>query len=1571
MAGLKFDITGDNGNMLSALHGVQKGVRQTQQVVEQSGQGIEQMFAGIKSAAVSALGAFSAQQFASKVMDVRGQFQQLEVAFETMLGNAEDANRLMTQLVKTAAVTPFDLQGVANGAKQLLAYGIQADDVNDTLVRLGDIAAGLSMPLNDLVYLYGTTMVQGRMFTMDLRQFQGRGIPIADELAKQFGVAKEKVGELVTAGKVGSEEMKKAIISMTSEGGKFAGLMEKQSHTITGQISNIEDAIDNMFNEIGKKSEGGINTGLSLVSKLVENWETVARVLGTVATAYGISKAAIIAYNVYQTIHNRLLQEAALQSKLAAMNNITLSNSAAMAAARTTLFSASIKGLTSAIAANPVGALTVGLTTLLSVIQLVNTDTDKMAVYTDKFGKDAATTLITLDTYANTLLGLSEGHDKLKLSGSTSKKVLEELNAILSDYGITQIKELDNIDSVNAKREQAIQLIKEESIERQRLNDIDAVSQEYQQAIQDAQNQLMNDLGNAVYNKTGDTLLNKIFGSAEEIRENASAISMIIGEVVRNNMNLIVNKSGEEYDKGMDQIRSKIQKRMKAIGLSDEAINSQWADNSLLKADDIIQKYVNSVQNATEAQEKHLDMVNKSAEAERNAASASVDYGDKIAALERKLQGPTDGVHQLYKNIRELMSQYKDNTIGFHINFDGKFPSWMGKMGIPELERLSKRFAAIGANLKDGGSVLVNGRRYTKQQALQRSADYAEAAENKQTKQDEKEKEAKRKAEEEAKNNESKKKKYASEAKRRKDEERREKERIAEEIRGRNKAIKDYENVVLEQQKETELNLRQQNIDLDEESYEKEVEQINLNYDRLMAENDKRRKDMIEALKDNKVNKWLNKNPKATKIQQENYRNSLNLTENNLSATQKAQLGEYDAIAEKQKAKAQKDLYTKLLGEFQDYEARRTQINADFDKKRKDLESMPANTKGRELAIEELEKKRKESIKSVNDEEVSKIRESSTLFIDLFGDAADKSDKEIRKIITETEELLSYLKATKTSDITPNFGFTTEQLKALKASPEQIKAITEQLERLKQAAKSSNPFKQLAEDLKNLFSKNKEGKGESTEAKLKKLGASAAETAEMIGGIASKLSNMFDAAGNTGMADAMETLSDAMTSVSNIGKGFAQGGIIGGITAAAGEAIGFVTKAFQASARHAEALKKIQVDILSQQRAYNLSLLEEKLNFEQSATVFGNLDYTKATNAVDVLREAYSKLNTELKGSFSQQRNFKNGFIFWGKKLFDYSDIQKAYSGLADIQIKTGHKKTGLFGWGKGKDLYSSILDVYPQLIDSAGNFNKKLAESIIGSREFNGQGKEALQNMIDLYDKTQEAAKQLKDYLSGIFGDLGNNMTDALVDAFKNGTDAGKAFGDSISKMLENIGKQMIFQTLFSGIIEDANNKMLDVMKNQSMSADSKFKNYVDILDTMTSQILGQQGTFNDLMSRYKGMAADKGINLFGSENEQQSASANGNSSITYEQSTNLIALITAGNISRDQIKDIFSTIMASAGTLTAFSSSTNSAVLEIKNLMIYSNSHLEDILKYTKSIYSEFSDKIDSVNKNLMEIR
>lgn len=211
-----------------------------------------------------------------------------------MLGSAEQADALMQQLTCTAATTPFGLEDVAQGAKQLLAYGFEAEKVNETFIRLGDIAAGLSVPLNDLVYLYGTTMAQGRLYTQDLNQFTGRGIPMIGELAKQFGVAESKVKDLVEAGKVGFSEVQKVIEGLTNEGGKFGGLMEAQSKTITGQISNIEDAISMMFNEIGHQNEGIINTTLSGVSHVVENYERFGRILLGLVATYGVYKTAIM-----------------------------------------------------------------------------------------------------------------------------------------------------------------------------------------------------------------------------------------------------------------------------------------------------------------------------------------------------------------------------------------------------------------------------------------------------------------------------------------------------------------------------------------------------------------------------------------------------------------------------------------------------------------------------------------------------------------------------------------------------------------------------------------------------------------------------------------------------------------------------------------------------------------------------------------------------------------------------------------------------------------------------------------------------------------------------------------------------------------------------------------------------------------------------------------------------------------------------------------------------------------------------------------------------------------------------
>ena len=302
MAGLHFDITGDNSNFIRKLHECENGVRNTSKQIEQSGLSIEDLFNRMTKAAAAFGAGFTAKELISNIAQVRGEFQQLEVAFKTMLGSEEKANALMQQLVKTAAATPFDLQGVANGAKQLLAYGENVENVNDDLIRLGNIAAGLSQPLGDIVYLYGTTMTQGRLYAQDLNQFTGRGIPMIRELAKQFNVAENKVKGLVEAGKVGFPEVQKVIMSLTNEGGMFYNLMQEQSKTITGQISNIEDAIATMFNEIGKANEGIINDALSGVSYLVENYEKVGRVLLEIVGTYGAYRTALMVTSSLQAL---------------------------------------------------------------------------------------------------------------------------------------------------------------------------------------------------------------------------------------------------------------------------------------------------------------------------------------------------------------------------------------------------------------------------------------------------------------------------------------------------------------------------------------------------------------------------------------------------------------------------------------------------------------------------------------------------------------------------------------------------------------------------------------------------------------------------------------------------------------------------------------------------------------------------------------------------------------------------------------------------------------------------------------------------------------------------------------------------------------------------------------------------------------------------------------------------------------------------------------------------------------------------------------------------------------------
>lgn len=552
MAGTSYQIFGDASNLLTELKKSEKAFTDLNKTAERSGQGIDDVMnklEGLASIAGVSFGAAGMAALAKKVADVRGEFQQLEIAFGTMLGSTDKANKLMIQLTNTAAKTPFDLQGIAQGAKQLIAYGVAAEEINSTIVGLGDVAAGLSLPLNDLVYLYGTTMVQGKMFTNDLKQLQGRGVPILDALADQLGIAKNEVSEYVSAGRVSADVFKAAMLSMSQEGGKFAGLMAAQSASITGQISNIQDGIAMMFNEIGQQSEGAINGILSGVSALVENYEVVGKSIVALAGTYGMYKAALVVVAALENARN-------LQAKFVVVNNGKQIGLMKLLTAATWKQVKAQLASNAAMLANPAVLVTAGIVALVGAIvglnKLISISADEMG----RANKQHQKRIEKIDEEKNKayeLIGVIEDETSSYYELAAARGELNELEAfkgmnvksMTGEQIRARIKEWEELEiaAANAKK-------KEDAI-----NIVGSARQKYVQADGTLQNE------------------DKVLESAKNARK------LLIDEEVGN---LPV-----EYDARIKYIQDRIKEEEELLKQSNEKLaelESSWWDRATGKA---------------------------------------------------------------------------------------------------------------------------------------------------------------------------------------------------------------------------------------------------------------------------------------------------------------------------------------------------------------------------------------------------------------------------------------------------------------------------------------------------------------------------------------------------------------------------------------------------------------------------------------------------------------------------------------------------------------------------------------------------------------------------------------------------------------------------------------------------------------------------------------------------------------------------------------------------------------------------------------------------------------------------
>ena len=595
-------------------------------------------------------------------------------------------------------------------------------------------------------------------------------------------------------------------------------------------------------------------------------------------------------------------------------------------------------------------------------------------------------------------------------------------------------------------------------------------------------------------------------------------------------------------------------------------------------------------------------------------------------------------------------------------------------------------------------------------------------------------------------------------------------------------------------------------------------------------------------------------------------------------------------VAEDTKNRELADL-SSLLAKYRDFEAQRAEIRRQGNEDIAALEEQrtEANSEQIDRAIAVARQKIEEGIRSVNDAEAASVSKDNGFLKQLFGDYSSMSFDKLRDLIAQAKQLQAYLNGKGSAE-----GITfisAAELKNIEKSPAELDKLRKALDKLLQTGKKGGTNK-----WENIFKTFEKGLAELKGANgIKDISGAIGTIGGAAADAAGELAAMFDQMGDTQTADAISGVQQVMSAVSNIGQGFAKGGIVGGIGAAIGEAMNFIGQAFAAEARHREALKEIERAKLDFQRQYNLALLEQNLLLKEATSVFGERQIMKAANAMQVYKEALSQFEAEMKGSAPTmnwiERFTGDAFGTYAARMAQY---REGIYGLASAQIVTGHKKTGLFGWGKGKDLYSSILSVYPELIDANGELDTAMLQTILDTRKMSDETRKYLENLIELKGAMDEAEQALEDYLSSTFGSLGDSVLDRVRDMAKGVTGVYGDMCDDISSKLEELAEQVVYSLFFADKFDKLQDDLKSIYASGKSEEDIAY-DVMDLLDDFYSGIGSNMDTAEAWMEEFAKRAEEMGYELWKPDATTQSGKAGAFTTMTQDQGSKLEGLMTS----------------------------------------------------------------------------
>ena len=1324
---LLFQVRADQSQIQKDVEAIKKQFEQMTRKAVEEGKKQADVWQTLLKGATAYFTLQGAQSFISQMVAVRSQFQQLEISFGTMLKSKEKANELMAQLTDLAAKTPFGLEEVSEGAKKLLAFQVPAQEVTETLRRMGDVASGLGVPMGQLIHVYGQVKAQGKLVTNDLYQFMNAGIPIIAELSKVIGKSETEIKDMVSAGKIGFTEIQAVIKNMTNEGGLFYNLMADQSKSLGGQISNLKDNFDQMLNEIGKASEGIVSGAIKGVSFLVENYETIGKLIAGLIVSYGTYRASLIATAAVQQI---------------------------------------------------IAARTAGMTVA------------EMAHYTWLVLVEKAQKLLNLTMLANpyalvagALVGLVSYMVMFKKEATVAEKAQKSFN----DEQERQKKVLE--DERN-EIEKLIEVVKDENAAKgQRINALNRLKDIYPDIF-------------SKY-KTEEELIRNIAKALKEVSnaQKEKDLKMDKDYIERlqvQKRGLQARLSGAANPVDIVNYKEQIQ----AIDIQIDKATKQHAWQSTLKRiDDIaelsadeqakerklmIEEY-NRRHNAKQSKNQNLLREGEKQDLRKTTPFGFTGYENfsdadlgLIISKSNQLAEADKQRNKILDTRNELLAKQKELT--------SKISAIQSKEGQTqndkdELKKLQEEKELVDKKLK--GEYNVQNKKNTSKTIKNSLPEFdTEKAQ-----------------------------------------------------RDHNRQIQDY----LFAREEARIKIMQDGAD-------KRLAIIQLEYDKQEEEIRRRSEDQLNAFietekqKAEAQGKWKKGKDFDTNTE------AINAEKARLAENEKVLLADN---AEYQRMQ-QEQVYKDLLEKYQTYTDQRKAIEEKYNA---DIAALQAKLGADAPQVKKAQDEKARELKKLD----ILYKKEGTAIAKLFDNLRKKTVKEIRQTITDAEAEIDELAKVLNMDDNANVEFITN--------------LKQQLEQARDTAdKSDTVFGKLGTNIKNLF-KSRPNTAEWQEAFNGML-----SSAQSITGQFSQLGDEFERLGQSTGNSSLEKLGRTLQNTANLLNktlSFAQmGASVGGgwgalIGAVVGLGVGGLEGAAKERLAHEKKLQEIAQSKINQQNEYNRLLWEEKMLHKENTSIFGTEDIN---NALSDLKE-YNRLwnDLERRMGFNLKKRYEDAGTSF--RSYGYRSPNREgddYLGLENIKIATSGYTTGALFWKKSHTEYNSLLSVYPQLIDKAGEFDVKLAKSIVNNKEFEGTGKQALQTIIQQYEQALEAQKKFDEYLNKTFGEMGTSIIDSVVDSLKKGEDAFENFSKSVGNIISKLGKQLMYELFVAKDFKEFQKKMHKVAGDGNVSSEEYANATANLIAEFSSRMKGKIGEMQQFFKNWNEMSSNLGYNFL---NEQRQA--------------------------------------------------------------------------------------------------